>query len=206
MSSRKHAIPALDELREGLLAAAQRDVGERRPARRRRRRGLALVLVVVLGGGAAAGAADLISSGSPVPDNRHVLGKYKPSTELQLTVTAHDAVAPWGVGVYETKDGQSCAVVGRVRGAQLGELAGGQFHPYKPDVSGACGPRKGLKSGMIVGERVVRDGRTVLYGRAVTKHVTVVVDGQSRVADTGAGGAWLLVFDGDVTPSSVTAG
>jgi hypothetical protein len=198
-------LPALEELREGLREAARRDVAARRP-KRRRRRGLAVVVVVLLGGAAAAGAAELISSGEPVHDERQVPQRYHPSTQVQLAVTAKDEPLDWGVGVYTTTAGQECALVGRVRGATLGELRDGVFHAYVPGRAGLCGRTDGPALGFFDFTR--RQGKTVVYGRVKpdAKSVAVVVDGKPYPVRTGDGGAFVLVFEGNVVPSRIVSG
>jgi hypothetical protein len=198
-------LPALAELRESLREAARRDVAARGP-RRRRRRGLAVLAVVLLGGTAVAGAADLISSGEPLRDERAVPQRYHPSTALQLSVKAKDQPLDWGVGVYTSRNGDECALAGRLRGVTLGELRGGVFRPYPAGRPGACG-RTDTPTGAFA-DLIRRDGRTLAYGRARpgARSVIITVDGRPHKARTGAGGAFVLVFKGSVTPSSLTTG
>jgi hypothetical protein len=206
MRTSEHGIPALDELRESLRDAAERDVAARAPARRRRRRGLAVVVAVLLGGAAAAGAADLISAGDPVQDTRRVPARYHPSTRVQLSVQAHDTPLSWGVGVYETRAGRACALAGRVRGAQLGELRDRTFRAYAPGRAGLCGNPTGTTG--LFGGSFERDGRTIVYGRARpgARFVVAAVDGERHRVRTGIGGAFLFVFGPGATVSSLTAG
>jgi hypothetical protein len=124
-------LPALAELRESLREAAVRDIAARKP-RRRRRRGIALFAAVLLGGAAAAGAADLISSGEPVRNERAAGPRYDSSGQLQLATIAKDKPLPWGVQIYTSAGGKNCALVGRIRGAQLGRLdADGKTFEFK---------------------------------------------------------------------------
>jgi hypothetical protein len=190
-------LPALAELRESLREAAARDIAARKP-RRRRRRGIAVVLVVLLGGAAAAGAADLISSGQPVKDERPADPRYDSSGQLQLALKATDTPLPWGVQVYQSSKGQECALLGRVSGAQLGQLDDKNvFHRYAEGRSGACGSTQTHGGGF--NDIAHRNGRTVIYGRAREgSSVTVVVDGESKTVSAGPDGAFLFVYRGNV--------
>jgi hypothetical protein len=198
---RPDELPALTELRENLREAARRDVAARRPARRRRR-GIALLAALLLGGAAAAGAADLISAGDPVSGGHdaRVPPKYRPGALPQLAVKAKDTPLDWGVGVYTSKDGTQCAIVGRVRGVQLGVLDKGVFHAFPPGRSGACGIEdKG--SGTLVVDVARREGRTLVFGRTRpgARSITFRIDGRSYPARTGLGGAFVLVFRGELS-------
>jgi hypothetical protein len=197
----EHGIPALDELRESLREAAARDIAARPRRRRSRKRlgGLAAVLVV-LAGGAVATATDLISEGTPVkPQSRFAVpSRYQPTqTGGRLAVQAHDTPAPWGVEVYTSQTGKTCAILGRVRGYTLGELRNGTFHAYAPGRSGQCAsPLKGV---VQTGSKTVSDGRTVYWGLArpgiETLHVSVGGKAYPPVR-TGLDGAFLIVFKG----------
>lgn len=194
-------LPPLAELRESLREAARRDVAARRPARRRRR-ATALLATLLLGGAAAAGAADLISAGGPVSGEHEaqVPPEYHPSTRLQLAVKARDTPLDWGVGVYTSTDGKQCAVVGRVRGVQLGVLDKGVFHAFPPDRAGACGIEdKG--SGTVVVDVARPEGRTLVFGRTRpgARSITFRIDGRDYPARTGLGGAFVLVFRGELS-------
>ena len=97
---------------------------------------------------------------------------------------------PFAVGVYTAGNGQSCAIVGRLRGAELGELRGGTFRPYGNARSGVC-----RSAGLGVIDQVEREGRVLVYGRAPrgTRSVRVIETG-NRV-EPGPGGAFLFVYD-----------
>lgn len=197
-------LPALAELRESLREAAARDIAARKP-RRRRRRAIGLVVAVLFTGAAAAGAADLISSGEPVKE-QPADPRYQTPGQAQIALKARDTPLPWGVQVYTSETGKTCARVGRVRGTELGLLdAKGVFHRYPKGRSGACGTTTNKQGGYISG--TTREGRTVFYGRvrADASSVTMVTsDGDSRKAEVGPGGAFLLVYRGAVKPSSWT--
>jgi len=197
-------LPALAELRESLREAAERDIAARKP-RRWRRRGIRIFAVVLVSGAAAAGAADLISSGEPVNDEHDARSPYSSSGQLQVAVQAKDKPLPWGVKPYTAADGQTCALVGRVRaGVELGELDDkGVFHGYAEGRSGACGNvDKGFMSGLR------RNGKTAIYGRAPREgtKVRVVVDGTPYTTSAGREGAFIFLFKGSVVPSSASFG
>src|SRR5690349_19365270 len=107
MSAPNPRRAASEQLLDQLMEAARRDEELVRTPRRsrRRRRGIALLAAVVLGGAAAAGAADLISTGEPVPDQTVRGPRYDPSGFYDLAAKAKDptGAAPWGVGVYTSK-------------------------------------------------------------------------------------------------------
>ncbi len=193
-------LPALAELRESLREAAARDIAARKP-RRWRRRGIGLFAAVLVTGAAAAGAADLISSGDPVPE-QPADPRYQPAALPQIDAIAHDKPLPWGVQVFESAEGKTCAIAGQIRGASLGKVdAGGVFHSYPDKRGGACGTLTNKQGGFISFAFGVN--RTAVYGRvrAGASSVTVVVDGESKTVPTGPGGGFLLVYKGRVFPS-----
>jgi hypothetical protein len=162
-------------------------------------------VAVLLGGAAAAGAADLISTGEPVKGVYEQPQRYQPANGLQVSVKAHDEPLPWGVAVYESNDGQQCAVAGQVRGVTLGELRGGTFHPYARGRAGVCGSLDRLERTVST---IHRDDRTVVYGRVRPgiQRLVAVADGKREVARTGVGGAFVFVFRGRAMVSSLEAG
>jgi hypothetical protein len=198
-------LPALAELRESLREAAARDIAARKP-RRRRRRGIAIFVAVLLGGAAAAGAADLISSGEPARDERPADARYDSSGQLQIAVKAADTPLPWGVQIYTSSRGQQCALLGRIRGAELGELGsdGKTFHRYPEGRGGACGDPES-KAGFFA-DIYPREGRTVFFGRARegAKTVTIEESGKRYPVRTGLGGAFVIVFRGSANPAVVS--
>jgi hypothetical protein len=199
-------LPALIELRESLREAAARDIAARKP-RRRRRRGIAIFAAVLLGGAAAAGAADLISSGKPVNNENAAGARYNSSGQLQIAVKAHDTPLPWGVQIYTSTGGENCALVGRIRGFQLGRLDadGKTFHPYEEGHQGGCGDPNS-KLGYWRDQARAPD-RSVFYGRAKpgVKRVIFEVDGKRVPVETGLGGAFVIVFRGSVKAPEIVA-
>lgn len=195
-------ITALVELRENLREAARRDIVQRVP-RRRRRRALLVSAAVLLGSTAVAGAANLISSGQPVPGVYKQPARYQSANGLQVAIKAHDKPLAWGVAVYTSRAGEQCAIVGRVNGATLGQLTGGQFHAYRPGHPGPCGSVSTPRG--LFYDVISLDGRTVVYGRARpgVRRVVASIDGKRYPAPTGLGGAFVLVFSGRVTLPSV---
>ena len=87
-------MTALEELRENLREAAQRDIDAYRVrSRRRHRRMTGLAVLALLGGAAAASATDLISVGEPLrrPANRTTAYAPDGGTKMQVALTARRA-------------------------------------------------------------------------------------------------------------------
>jgi hypothetical protein len=193
---------AHDSLREQLADAAQREFHAARPRRRWRWRSLGLVLGATFGLAAAAGAGGLISIGEPVKDRTFPNSEYRPagSQTPQLAIKASDpaAEAPWGVANYTAANGQSCALLGQVRGVSVGVISDGRFHPFEAGTTGVCGDLKHSKQ--VTDMKFVGgpQPRTILYGRARAgaRSMVVTVDGKPRTAPVGHGGAFLFVFSG----------
>ena len=203
----EHPIPAMLELRQSLREAATRDIAARAPKRWRRFLTVGVV-GLLLGGAAAAGAADLISAGEPLKSPYKQAERYNPQSALQIAVKASDDPLPWGVAIYDGRHGQKCALAGQVRGAQLGLMSGGKFHPYGPDHPAACGKPDKVGAGFFTDLLGTYPGRTIVYGRAKpgVKALYVVADGERFKALTGSGGAFVLVFKGErVRLSDITA-
>jgi hypothetical protein len=201
---------ASEQLLDQLMEAARRDEALTQPPRRprrRRRRAVAVLAAVLLGGAAAAGAADLISTGEPIPD-RTVRGpRYDPAAEgaPALATKASDptGAAAWGVGIYTSAAGEDCAVAGQVRGVELGQIRDGKFHPYERGTSGACANLSQLQ---LLSDRLFVRGaqpRTILYGRTSRpeRSVTVDLNGKTYSARPARGGAFVFVFAGNLLPS-----
>ncbi len=203
--SRKHVVPAMDELREALRTGAARDLeaslASSRPRRGWKRRSVAIAAIGLTLGAAGAGAAVLIGVGEPIVDGERG-ERFKPSAAaLAISVTAADGAfpLPWAVASYRNAEGQACAVAGQARGQLLGRLEAGRFRPYEPRTAGPCGivPATGLfsDSRSFPGP----PPRTLIYGRARAGTVAVRLrqqDGQQSVARLGDGGAFLFVLEG----------
>lgn len=191
-------------VRDQLVAVAR---AQQRPQpavnrrRRRRWRGIAVLGVAALGFTASAGATRLLSVGEPIPSlfpQREVNQAYVASDGPQLVATAADPDRryPWGVGIYETAAGQHCVIAGQAIGSQLGLERGGKFHPYGPDVTGACNA-----AGKPVSDRMVVHGpnpRTILIGRTGDRKSKVVLihRGKRRAIPLARDGTMLVVLDG----------
>jgi hypothetical protein len=190
------SLPPLDELRENLRDAARRDT-EPQGRRPRRRRNVAVaVAIAVLGAAAVAGAAELISTGDPVPDQPDRDERYRPrdGSPPRIAVTAPDAGLSWGVAVYTGRGGDACALAGQVRGSTLGVVRDGVFRPYARDTAGACGDLEAIpyfNDVRRLGER------TLVFGRAGdgVERMELRHQGQRFEAEVGEGGAFLFVFD-----------
>ncbi len=126
-------------------AAGRKDAGtpKRRPSwLSNRLHALSLAAALLLGGGAVALAATGVLSGSPVKPEvplNAAAGNGLPltgaSAHLALLVADPGGGLPWGMRIEHTTRGQLCLQVGRVYGAQLGELGldsafgdDGRFH------------------------------------------------------------------------------
>jgi hypothetical protein len=192
-------------LRDQLAEAAQREFEAARaprPRRLRRWRSVGLVLGATFGLAAAAGAGGLISTGEPVKDRTFPNSQYRPadSQTPQLAIKASDpaAGAPWGIAIYTAANGQSCALLGQVRGVSVGVISDGRFHPFEAGTTGVCGDLK--RSKQVTDMKFVGGPhpRTILYGRARpgARSMVVTVDGRPHAAPVGHGGAFLFVFSG----------
>jgi hypothetical protein len=196
---------AKEQLRAQLMEAARREEAlERQTARprRRRRRAIGLSVALVLAAGAAAGAAELISTGEPVPDKTLPQSKYRPlepgAAQLVAKAPDPDGGSGWGVGIYTANNGDDCVIAGQVRGASLGVIRDGRFLPYKADSTGACGDLDRLP---ILIDRLGIDGpspRTIVYGRTrrVDRYVIAESEGKTYRTRPARGGAFLFVFAG----------
>ena len=207
MSRPEPTTTAREALREQLLAAARREQAKpaevaKRRRRRRQRRGLGLGVAVLLGGAVAATATDLISTGEPVRDSGFSGEKYRPAVpgapDLVAQAPDPDGGTTWGVGVYESANGLSCAIAGHVRGTQLGLMRDGTFHPYRADSRGACGR---LGSRPVIFDTMTFGGakpRTLLFGRTRAAGGTVLAqDGAKvRTARTARDGGFIFVYEG----------
>jgi hypothetical protein len=203
---------ARDELLEEIMAAARREEAMERGAattgrrgRRHRRRVVGVIVALGLGAAAVAGAADLISTGDPVPDTSFHSPRYAPPPKgaPELVAKAHDPQTntTWGVGVFTSEDGLDCAVAGQVRGLSLGLIRDGRFHPYERGTTGTCGH----KNLALMHDRLTIGGsrpRTIVFGRTrnTDRYVVVESGGKSRSVRPARGGAFLFVFDGPLLP------
>ena len=190
-----------DQLEEAALREFRAAAPPPRPRRRWRWRSLAIVLGATFGLAAAAGAGGLISTGEPVPDATFPNGKYRPADSPQLAIKAADpeGEAAWGVAIYTAANGQSCALLGQVRGVSVGVVRDGRFHPFAPGTTGMCGNLKQLPQIVDMSHAGGPRPRTILFGRAnpTARSMVVTVDGKRHVAPVGHGGAFLFVFSGN---------
>jgi hypothetical protein len=139
-----------------------------------------------------------------VQDKRIQTSVYRPDgTRMQLDARAPDAAAgqTWAVGIYKARNGKTCALVGQLRGSQIGEIKAGVFHAYGEGTTGECG---GARSG----DFLRRSDRTVVYGIAApgAKQVTVTVDGRPQDAPVGSHGGFVLVYKGRIQPTHIDYG
>jgi hypothetical protein len=150
-------------VRSGLFGRRQRRGWHRAPL---------ISLAVVFGLAGVALAASGLLSGSPVrpevPLNA-AAGNGLPvaagaSAHLALLAADPGGGLPWGMRIEHTTRGQLCVQVGRVDGAQLGELGldsafgnDGRFHPLPATV---LPPGYGGSAGQV---ECVPDGQTVIF-------------------------------------------
>ena len=158
------------------LAAAAKRQSAGAPARRQRwfsnrLHALSVTAALVLGGGAVALAATGVLSGSPVKPEvplNAAAGNGLPvagaSAHLALLAADPGGGLPWGMRIEHTTRGQLCLQVGRVEGAQLGELGldsafgnDGRFHALPATV---LPPGYGGSAGQV---ECVPDGQTVIF-------------------------------------------
>jgi hypothetical protein len=204
---------AKEQLRAQLMEAGRREEALERqaslPRRRRRRRTIGLSVALVLAAGAAAGAADLISTGEPVPDTTSTGRNYQPAAPGAPQVVAKAADpegdAGWGVGIYTATNGDDCVIAGQVRGVSLGVIRDGRFLPYKADRTGSCGDLSALP---IMIDKLSIGGahpRTIVYGRTrdPNRFVIAEADGKTYRTRPARGGAFLFVFAGERTKLDV---
>jgi hypothetical protein len=104
----------------------------------------------------------------------------------------------WGVGLYTDREERLCAVIGRRKGEQLGEVREGAFRPLSPQTPGACADQHPdtLVSNVLPRGTESRP-RTIVYGRAApdVSSVSASTPEGRRLTDTVSGGAFLFVFD-----------
>lgn len=197
---------AQDAVRDQLVAAALAE----RPRRRRRTTAAIAATVALLGATAVAEATGLIGMGEPIeslvpPKDAEQLKRYRAQDGVTVAATTTDPGYHygWGVGIYTSAEGKDCVIAGNVVGNALGRERDGRFHRYGKGVAGSCGDLDRLPlmsdSLRIHGEHP----RTLVYGRTAQAGRRVVFEhrGVRRAASTGAGGAFLVVFDGVLGPS-----
>ena len=193
-------IDPMEDLRRQFVAAARKEI---RPARARHgwRTRIGVFLGVLLATGAVAEGVNLVSTGEPAKQNPEGRSNYGPAAGGgRIAITSDDPGRdlPWAVVTYR-KRGRLCATAGELRGNELGELRDGVFHSFGSHLNGTCDDLVGTP--FTVGTLQL-DGRTVVFGRARDgiEHMVAEGDGKPVRAKTGADGAFLFVFDGDVGP------
>lgn len=200
----------LIELRESFRAAAAREIAREQTAaspvtqRRRRRRwlvGTGLAAVTATGGLAA--ATQLISTGSPREDREQKSPRYVRGGDGVIALSAPDPEQrlPWGVVVYRSPSAEQCALVGQLRGNELGLVDDGAFHAFERRTAGACGPVGRVP---LFFDLRYLNGRSLVYGRARRDAASVQIshEGETRSIRPGVGGAFLFVFDAGLAGGS----
>lgn len=205
-------------LRDALVAAALREdrgaiaAGRRRRRRHRRLRTTGFVVAALLGAAAVADGTGLISSGEPIQPNPGLeVGDPKVTlaegAKVEVVATAPDRErnVSYGVAIYTSDAGNRCVIAGQLRGNQLGLERDGVFHRFSDLRPGVC-----LLGGDGVSSSTRIDStppRLLIYGRTRRPEAagTFVVrsTGERHPIKPARGGAWLLVFDGDVPLSDL---
>lgn len=204
-------------LRDALVAAALREdrgaiAAGRRRRRHRRLRTTGFVVATLLGAAAVADGTGLISSGEPIQPNPGLeVGDPKVTlaegAKVEVVATAPDRErnVSYGVAIYTSDAGNRCVIAGQLRGNQLGLERDGVFHRFSDLRPGVC-----LLGGDGVSSSTRIDStppRLLIYGRTRRPEAagTFVVrsTGERHPIKPARGGAWLLVFDGDVPLSDL---
>jgi hypothetical protein len=206
-------------LRDALVAAGVREhdgaVAAQRGRRRRRRhrRTAGFVVVALLGAAAVAEGTGLISVGEPIKPNPGLeVGDPKVTAAngdpMEVVATAPDPQrkVSYGVAIYTSAAGNRCVIAGQLRGNQLGLERDGVFHRFSDLRPGIC-----LEGGRRTSDVVNVEGnppRTLIYGLqtdpAETGTVALRTTGEAQQIKPVRSGAWLLVFDGRLTPADFT--
>ena len=184
-------MSAMEQLREGLRGAAQRDVAARR-ARRLRRRAAAMLALVLIGSGAAAQATNVFETGPAAPDIRGQIPRYAPAP-------ATDARSPRSCAFRGLRS-RSASRSTRPRTATPAPCPAsstaarsaisydGTFRPYAADRVGTCNvpQRPTIDSATVAGKAVV-------FGLAAPKTRTVVLRATGERFRVGPDRAFLFV-------------
>lgn len=199
-------IPELRRLGEQLHDAARRDIqAEGHRTRRAPRRVVITTLACLLAISAVAGAAVLIGTGPLLRDHPGMPQQLKPvapsPTALAVTESDRAASGQWGARIYTSRSGDDCIVAGWLHNSVLGRIEQGVFRPYADDVTGACGDLD--NGGFFLSLTMTTEpaSRTLVYGRTPDQEtpIEITVDGSTRAADPGPGGAFLFVLNGKHT-------
>jgi hypothetical protein len=184
---------------------------EMRTERRRHHRRLALravatgVGVLVVGGGVAVGTKVFVQDDGSVGAGQRPPERVQrvPADRRLAEATAADPVerAPWGVRVYQSVQGTTCVVAGRVVGGRLGVLQSGRFKELASDAPGSCANL--IEDHLVATVRnygaVSGGARTVLFGVGdrTVQHVVIDRGGRSTDVPIAADGTFVLAFEGD---------
>jgi len=120
-----------------------------------------------------------------------------------LAVTQRDPAVhgQWGARNYTSRNGDDCIVAGWVHNGLLGRIEHRRFRPYAQNVTGACADLD--RGGFFLSLATVSEPaqRTLVYGRTPDPRTPIAftVDGATRVAQPGPGGAILIVLEGKRT-------
>jgi hypothetical protein len=209
-------LAPLDTLGERFRRLGEPSTPRRNPLPRAVVIGLALALL--LAGAAAAAilitrgaplpapnAADLSSSGVPIPSSAHLAGLDAPDPDA--------AAPPWDIRISRTRAGETCTAVGQVLDGQFGIV--GLDHVFRAlplggvDACGVQSPSGPLLAGarVFLGD-VSTEARTVVNGiaGAGARSVTAYGPEGARHLSLGPDGSFMSVYRGyveDVRPRIV---
>lgn len=196
--------PGLRAFGESLTEAARERSASKSRWKRMARRPIILGGVFSVLVAAGAGAAALISIGEPAPERSDAPPGMQQTGGRTLAVTARDpdGKLDWGAAVYTQNDGKKCVIAGRLYRGQIGELHGNKFHAFTPSDHGACGRPEDHSTRMFVASGAARgeSDRGLVFGRVAedVRELRVKTPDGDRLVRLGTGGAFLLVFDGEV--------
>lgn len=189
------------DLRAELVAAAARQTI---PAKRRKRFRRPLVLTAVLAGlsvPALAAATGVLPSAER---------SNAPHGDVRVGSTADErhAHGPFGVAIYETRDGDRCFAAGRVRDGSVGALGpDGNFTAMPLANGGGTCVRDDALVGFVVSELPANPGTLVVYGRTQPDVVelTVATDAQRETIEPNDDGSFIATFDDNAREVTITA-
>jgi hypothetical protein len=138
---------------------------------RRRRLGLSAGVILLLAGG-----TPVVATKVSVTDKGSLEGEPRPQQHFKrkagdrrlAQASSADPVErqPWGLRLYTSTQGDTCALVGRVVGERLGRLDGASFEELPANTEGACADFGKIHILATYRRYGASGGRTVVYGVA----------------------------------------
>lgn len=171
------------------------------PSRRRLARSVVLIPVMTLMAVATAAAAVRLLSedGPPVRGEQLAPDRQQLPRDMELAnarAKDPDGTLPWGVRIYPSAGGGSCALAGRVKDGRLGILRGERFSPFTPNAPGSCARRD---QHLLIADQRFGTGaahRSVLFGYADRTIRSIHITNGPRVTPIplAADGSFVAVF------------